>query len=166
MTAPWPGQQGRQPPVGPAEQGDQRRDEQAADDHRVDEDARAEPGGQSGVAGAIAAYTPGTRTACAATAAAEDGAELSTSAGVSTPDGMPPSASVTSASWAGPLVACAELPGSPRCRDSAGGISATRMPRPASAASPRCRYTPRAQAENTRLARRPGRTAARVLPRE
>jgi len=38
-----------------------------------------------------------------------------------------------------PLVAWAELPGSPRCRDSAGSIRAVRMPSPASAASQRCR---------------------------
>ena len=69
-----------------------------------------------------------------------------------TPDGTPPSVSVASASCAGPLVAWAELPGSPRCRDSAGSISAVKMPSPATAASHRCRYTPRAQAENTRLA--------------
>jgi hypothetical protein len=39
-------QPGRQPPVGPAEQRDHRRDQQAAHDHRVDQDAGPQPGGQ------------------------------------------------------------------------------------------------------------------------
>ena len=89
------------------------------------------------MAGAIAVYTPGTRAASVATApGAED---VSTSAGVITPDGMPPSVSVARALCAGPAVASAVLPGSPRCSDRAGSISAVRIPSPASAASQRCR---------------------------
>ena len=58
------------------------------------------------MAGATAAYTPGTRSAAAAAWAGAPGAEdVSTSAGVSTPDGTPPWVSVTSVSCAGPLVA-------------------------------------------------------------
>src|SRR5215469_13100581 len=98
---------------------------------------------------------PGTRAAFAATwaaFAAPDGCVVSTSAGVITPDGTPPRVSVIKALCAGPDVAWAELPGSPSRSDSAGSISATMTARPAIAATQRCRYTPRAQAENTRLA--------------
>src|SRR6266567_4897032 len=116
---------------------------------------------------------PGTRAARAATCAAgpppagpppagplpagplpADGEEVSTSAGVITPDGMPPRVRVIRAVCAGPDVASAALPGSPRCRDRAGSISAAMTARPASAATQRCRYTPRAQAENSLLAER------------
>jgi hypothetical protein len=73
---------------------------------------------------------------------------------VITPEGTPPRVSVTSASCAGPEVASAVLPGMPRCSDSAGSISVTMTAIPATAATHLCRYTPRAQAENSRLAER------------
>ena len=51
-------------------------------------------------------------TALAATPDAASAPPLvSTSAGVSTPEGTPPSVSVTRASWAGPELACAAEPG-------------------------------------------------------
>src|SRR5215475_10303395 len=78
--------------------------------------------------------------------------EVSTSAGVITPDGTPPRVSVISALCAGPDCASDVLPGCPRCSDNAGSISATMTARPATAAIQRCLYTPRAHAVNSLLA--------------
>src|SRR5258708_15822575 len=106
---------------------------------------------------------PGTRVAFAATESATDamlagpltGAdEVRTSAGVMTPDGIPPRVRVISASCAGPDVASEVLPGSPRCKDRAGSISAAMTAKPPTAATQRCLYTPPAPAENSRLAER------------
>src|SRR5258706_14300335 len=102
---------------------------------------------------------PGTRVAFAATESATDATlagplagadEARTSAGVMTPDGIPRLVRVISASCAGPDVASDVLPGSPRCRDRAGSISAAMTARPPRAATQRCLYTPRAQAETSR----------------
>src|SRR5258708_2593005 len=99
---------------------------------------------------------PVTRAAFAATESATDATlagplpgagEVRTSAGVMTPDGMPPRVRVVSALCAGPDVASEVLPGPPRCRDRAGSISAAMTARPPSAATQRGGYTPRARAE-------------------
>ena len=103
--------------------------------------------------GAIAAYTPGSPEARAATEA-EDPPDVSTSAGVRTPEGTPPDVRLTSASCAGPAVASADAPGEPRCSDSAGAISSPMIASPAAAETQRCRYTSAAHEENTREGRR------------
>src|SRR5260221_850536 len=95
---------------------------------------------------------PGTGVAFAATESATDamragplaGAdEVRTSAGVMTPDGIPPLVRVISASCAGPDVASDVLPGSPRCRDRACGINAAMTAIEPSAAHHAHYYTPR-----------------------
>src|SRR5260370_40934283 len=106
---------------------------------------------------------PGTRAAFAATESATDATlagplpgagEVRTSAGVMTPDGMPPRVRGISALCAGPDVASEVLPGPPRCRDRAGSIRAAMTARPPSAATQRCSYTPRPRPESGRLAGR------------
>src|ERR1700722_7303520 len=114
--------------------------------------------------GAIAAYTPGSPEARAATEA-EDPLDVSTSAGVSTPDGTPRDVRLTSASCAGPAVASADDPGRPRCSDSAGAISSAMMPRPVAADTHRCRYTNAAHEENTREGRRSFRSRGQSIRR-
>src|SRR5258708_39057647 len=103
---------------------------------------------------------PGTRVAFAATESAAESAadamlagpltgadEVRTSAGVMTPDGIPPRVRVISASCAGPDVASEVLPGSPRRRDRAGRISAAVTARPPTAATQRCLHPPPAQSD-------------------
>src|ERR1700742_3942239 len=97
--------------------------------------ARANPAPEPG---ATAAYTPGRSEARAATEA-EDPPEVSTSAGVSTPAGTPWDVRLTSASCAGPDVASAADPGTPRCSASAGSISRPMIASPTAADIQRCR---------------------------
>jgi hypothetical protein len=70
------------------------------------------------------------------------------------PDGTPPEVSVTSAACAGPDVASAADPGSPRCNDSAGSARAAMIPRPMIADAQRLRYTTAAHPAKNRDGRR------------